>query len=510
MVQMAINRLWWHLTSQIVSAIGMKSEDTSIGGFAAAMVSGHQAFVSRSLLQSMRNSGLAHILSISGVHMAIVGGFSFFSIRGLLALWPRMAQIIPIKKVSAIMAMIIVVLYLAISGAPAPAVRAALVAEIAFLGIVFDRKALSLRSLAVAAILIITFTPDAVLQPGFQMSFLATAALLGLSEAHQKTLPQLSLPIWAKTLNAAVRGIVASIWASIVATGATLPSAIAFFNKISLYGVASNLLEAPVTGFWVMPGLAIGTGLVETPLGRGILWVSGFGLRWIRTLSDFIAGLPGSVIALGAAEPIAFVISVGGVIWASLVRGFGRWLGVLAGMAILLWPRSEAPDVWVDTRGENLAIRLGHSALVLRPKVKQFGFEQWLVHYNLMALNGRISNAFEKPSENILGKYYDCKNRYCLPLENTSDLPGFYFGKIAPKPEILEALCQSSPIVIIRAQLSKIPEACRHTQILDTVYLGESGALEIRRNRQYRLKKTWSVKSVNSDLGQRPWSARLK
>ncbi|MEI9905262.1 MAG: ComEC/Rec2 family competence protein [Asticcacaulis sp.] len=114
--------------------------------------------------------------------MAVVGGFFFFALRAGMALIPWLALRAPIKKIAAGLSILAVLVYLAIAGSPAPAVRAAVVACVAFGAILLDRRALSLRALAIAAFIVIALTPEAVIQPGFQMSFSATAALLALSE----------------------------------------------------------------------------------------------------------------------------------------------------------------------------------------------------------------------------------------------------------------------------------------------------------------------------------------
>jgi len=121
---LALNRLRWDMSQALVKTISPVF-GTATGGFAAALVTGNQAWVPGPMVQSMRDSGLAHILSISGVHMAIVGGFVFFGLRLGLASIPWLALRLPIKKIAAALSIVCVLAYLAISGAPAPAVRSA-------------------------------------------------------------------------------------------------------------------------------------------------------------------------------------------------------------------------------------------------------------------------------------------------------------------------------------------------------------------------------------------------
>jgi competence protein ComEC len=350
------------------------SNSRTVGGFVAPLVTGHENFIPQDLIRNMRDSGLAHILSISGVHMAIVDGFILFALRALMACVPWLALHVPVKKWAAALSIVCILLYLALSGAPAPAVRSAVVACVAFGAILLDRRALSLRALAIAAIVVIILTPEAVIQPGFQMSFSATAALLALAESLQKPVGEISVPMWVKAIQSALRGLWMSLLASVVATAATTPFAIAYFNRFSVYGLLSNLFEAPVTAFMVMPALALGTVFSATFLGGICLRVAGAGLWLIERIAALTSALPLSVINWPSAPAFVLPIAFLGLIWVCLTRGRIRWLGLLAASAILWWPRVVAPDIWIDAEGGNAAIRVGHRAYVLWPKVRQYRF----------------------------------------------------------------------------------------------------------------------------------------
>ena len=175
---MAVNGLRHDLAKRIVARLGERT-----GGVAAAMTTGHEAWLDPEQVDAMRDSGLAHILSISGLHMAVVGGFSFFLVRLLVAAWPWLALRVPGKKVAAWAGLLAVGTYLIVSGHPPPAERAAITASIAFLAILLDRPAITMHALAVAAFAVLLLQPEAIVTPGFQMSFAATAALVALVEA---------------------------------------------------------------------------------------------------------------------------------------------------------------------------------------------------------------------------------------------------------------------------------------------------------------------------------------
>ncbi len=482
-----LNRLRWSITQKIVADITPEfSNGRAMGGFAAALVTGQQAFIPRALTQNMRDSGLAHILSISGVHMAVVGGFIFFGLRLLMALIPPLALRVPVKKVAAALSIVCILLYLAISGCPAPAVRSAVVACVAFGAILADRRALSLRALAIAAIVVIVLTPEAVIQPGFQMSFSATAALLALAETLTPAISELSVPVWVRLIQKGVRGLWLSILASVVATLATTPFAIAYFNRFSVYGLASNLFEAPVTSFIVMPFLALGTVLAATPLGWVCLRVAGCGLWLIDAIASLTAHLPRAVINWPSAPAWILPLSFLGLIWICLVRGKARWLGLVLASTILWWPRVPAPDIWVDAEGGNAAIRLAGNAYVLRPKVRQYGFEQWTHHYGLMPVAARD---------------YTCRGYGCVPLATARYKIGFWFSNKPPKTDRLDELCQASDMVILRNPVADWPASCSGINHISAGDFDRLGALELTRHGD-----TWRIRAAQPLRGHRYWS----
>jgi competence protein ComEC len=160
----------------------MGADDGGAAGLAAAVTASHQDWLPSTDRDALRGSGLAHMLAIAGLHTAAVTGFAFFAFRLLIAAWPWLALRVPGKKVAAAAALFVVAGYLVLSGAHPPARRAAITASVAFLAILADRRAVSLHSLALAALIVLLVEPEAVLQPGFEMSFCATASLVAMAE----------------------------------------------------------------------------------------------------------------------------------------------------------------------------------------------------------------------------------------------------------------------------------------------------------------------------------------
>lgn len=488
-----LNRLRWAITERLVTAITQAYHDKGeLGGFAAALVTGQQAFVPQDLIQDMRSSGLAHILSISGVHMAIVGGFVFFGLRAIMALIPPLALNFPIKKIAAVLSLICILAYLAISGAPAPAVRSAVVACVAFTAILVDRRALSLRALAIAAFVVIALTPEAVIQPGFLMSFCATAALLALAESWHPPAREISVPAWVRAIQSGLQAIWVSLLASVVATAATTPFAIAYFNRFSVYGLISNLFESPITAFIVMPFLALGTVLAATPIGPVFLDIAAGGLWLIRQIAAIAAGFPNSVISWSAAPVFVLPLATFGILWVCLVRGWPRWAGLILATAILWWPRLPASDIWIDPNGGNAAIRIGNKAFVLRPKVKQYGYQLWLQRYGLHDTDTATRDL-----------YYTCKGYACIPKANSAFRVGFWFSNKPPKGEKLDSLCNASNMVVLRNPMGDWPQSCRDVNRITAGDFQRMGAMELTRT-----QKGWAIQAAQPLRGNRYWSVR--
>ncbi|HYD73735.1 MAG TPA: ComEC/Rec2 family competence protein, partial [Candidatus Binatia bacterium] len=180
------------------------------GAIAAALVTGDRSSIDTATNESLRDSGLGHLLSVSGIHMGVVGGLVFAAVLWTLSLIAPIALRFPVKKIAAVAALLVLAAYLIVSGSSVPALRSFVMACVAFGAILIDRPAISMRGLALAAFVVVLIFPESVLEPGFQMSFAATMALVALFEMlkrapHEPALPTPGPLIGA--LNASARGI---------------------------------------------------------------------------------------------------------------------------------------------------------------------------------------------------------------------------------------------------------------------------------------------------------------
>ncbi|NRB36137.1 MAG: ComEC/Rec2 family competence protein [Rhodobacteraceae bacterium] len=342
-----------------------------VGGFAAAVTTGDRSGVSQSALEALRGSNLAHLLAISGLHMGLLAGLLYGAFRGALAAVPWVALRWPLRRVAAIGALIGASFYLALSGGNIATERAFIMVAVALCAVMAERRALSIRAVAVAATIVLLLRPEALLSPGFQMSFAATTALVAVF-AWLRDLDAPRLPRW-------LRGVGALVISSAVAGLATAPIGAAQFNTMSHYGLLANLLSVPVMGMVIMPCALIATALAPLGLEMLALVPMGWGISWILAVADTVAALPG---AQGMAQtPPGWVLPVLslGCLWAILWQGRARWLGVVPVVAALLaWPEASRPEILIEDRGGLVGIMTPEGRALSRDRGAGFVAGIWL------------------------------------------------------------------------------------------------------------------------------------
>jgi competence protein ComEC len=475
---MDINAMRWSLARRIVADMGPES-----GGIAAAMVTGHEAWVTQEQMDAMRASGLAHILSISGLHMAIVGGFAFAAARLLIALWPWVALRIDGKKAAALLGLAAVGTYLVVSGAPPPAVRAAVTASVAFLAILVDRRAISLDALAVAAMIILVLQPEAATEPGFQMSFAATTALVALVEALPRPIREISTPWWIRGPQAVGGWIFASLAMSFVAGMATGPISMHHFNRVASYGLISNLLVAPISSFVMMPMLAVGAALEPLGIGAPFLAVAGWSIELMRAIATKVGSAPGALVTVASGPDWTLPVAFLGILILCLWRGRLRWLGAPLALAVVLWPRPPAPDLWIASDGSAAAVRIGEQAVPARPDSRRFALEVWSRRRGL------------EIDDTASAGLFDCNRRRCLPAGEGQ--VALWNQRKAPSAESWAQLCQAR-VVILR---SPAPGDCPASLVLEDADFERGGSAEL-----YRRGDAWRIVWAQPLRGRRPWT----
>jgi competence protein ComEC len=251
------------------------------GAIASALITGKRDAISTPLNDAMFVSGLGHVLSISGYHMAVVAGVIFFVLRALFALMPATAGHFPVKKWAAVAALAASAFYLVLSGAEVATQRSFIMIAIVLIGVMVDRPAITLRTLTAAAIVVLLFTPEAIVHPSFQMSFAATLAMVA---GYERGLS------WMSAARDTPRGVQIALWGgrwfvglmivSLLAGLATTLFAAYHFHRLAPYGVIANLIAMPVVSGLVMPMGILGVLLMPFGLDGFAWYLMGLGIDW--------------------------------------------------------------------------------------------------------------------------------------------------------------------------------------------------------------------------------------
>lgn len=325
------------------------------GAIAATLMTGEMRIIPADIMEAMRDSGLAHLLSISGLHVGMVAGLVFAALRQGLALAPPLALRLPVKKIAAVAAFAAISFYALFAAPNVPTQRAWLMTSVVLAAIVLDRTALTMRLVAWAAMVVLLVSPEAMLGPSFQMSFAAVVALIAAWEVSRRTRPAAVERGW---IARAGRGLGGAAMTSLVAGAASGVFALYHFNRFAAYGLAANLIAVPLTGIWIMPWAIIAFLLLPFGLESWALAPMVMGVEAIIAVAQSVAAWPGAV-ALAPAMPIwgLMFISLGGL-WLCLWQGLWRLAG-LAGIALGLASIAveRGPDILIAEDGRAMAVR---------------------------------------------------------------------------------------------------------------------------------------------------------
>lgn len=452
---------------------------------ATALLTGRRDAISGPVNDAMFISGLGHVLSISGYHMAVVAGVVFFAVRALLALVPGLAASSPIKKWSAAAALLAAAFYLLLSGAEVATQRSFFMTAVVLIAVMVDRRAITFRTLAVAALIVLALAPEALVHPSFQMSFAAT---LGLVALVQLGMPRLfASPDHSTTARIALWGgreLVMLLAASLVAGLATTPYAAFHFHRVTPYGVLANLAAMPVVSAIVMPAGLIG--LVATPFGLDSFfwWLMGIGIDWMVAVARWVAALPGAVGRIAAFGVAPLIAASAGIILLGLLRTPLRWSGAAMLAFAVAWAlQVKQPDVLISADGHNVAVRGRDGHLHLMHTTKDvFLVKEWLAA-------DADSRSAGDPS---LAAGVSCDDAGCV-----TPLPDGAFVALALRSDGLADDCSRAVLVVTVRQVSPDCPAA----VADRERMQRQGALALKRD-----GSEFSLKGVRSKGANRPWS----
>jgi len=457
-----IARLRWRMTQHIRAVL-----PGSEGAIASALITGMRGGIAEEDQAALRDAGLAHVLAIAGLHMALMGRGLFWIVRAALAASPRLALNYPIKKWAAAAALLGSAFYLVISGAAAPAVRAFTMLAVGLVAMLCDRPALSMRSLALAAAVLLLLRPESITEPGFQMSFAAVVALAAAAEASR----------------GAGRGVTGHLNAifvtSAVASLATLPVALFHFGRATHYAVLGNLLAMPVMGFVVMPLATLAVAAMPFGLEAAPLHLLGRAIDLMLALGRAVSGLPGAVTPAPSMPVTALALMALGGLWLAIWQKRKRWLGLIgiaAGIVVAMMAR--APDMLVAPDAMTVAVRGADGRLHFpsRP-ADRFTARTWLA---------RDGDARDIGEAIGIG---NCDGWGCVMASAVGPLA------LSRKPESLAEDCRKAAILVSAAAAD-----CRGPRFI-------ADGPRAMRDQGYALWFTpeLKVESVRQWRGMRPW-----
>jgi competence protein ComEC len=417
--------------------------------------------------------------------MAVVAGVIFVLLRAGLALAPGLAKRRPIKKWAATAALLGAAFYLVLSGAEVATQRAFIMTAIVLLGVMLDRQALTLRTLALAALAVMIAAPEAVVHPSFQMSFAATLALVATYErgipwiaGGAKTSLGARLALWG------ARELAALILASLVAGLATTLFAAYHFHRLAPYGVLANLLAMPVVSAFVMPAGLLA--LLAMPFGfDGPVWrLMGIGIDWMTSVALWIASLPGAVGRIPAFGIIPLLVGTLGLVVICLLRTPLRWSGAaLLALAAALAAATPRPDVLIGADGDAVAVRRADGRLaVLKTSSQSFAPRDWL------AADGD-ARAVNDPD---LASGFACDPAGCVARLGDGTIVA-----VAQSADAFADDCVRAKLVVARRDP---PSDCAAT-VIDRNLLRGGGAVALR-----RVGDGWDITPTRPPGYDRPWA----
>jgi competence protein ComEC len=473
------------------------------GAFTSAILTGDRSGIDRSVEAALRASSLYHIVSISGLHMTLLAAAVFAMIRYGLALVPRLALAWPLKKLAAIVALLAGAAYLVISGSEVPAQRSYVMTATVLLAVLLDRPALTMRAVALAGLIVLALAPESLMQPGFQMSFAATIALVAVFEALRDR------DWWRHTQIAPgwrfAKPVLGIAMTSLIAGTATAPIAAFHFNTIAQYGLVANLLALPAMGLVVMPAAVIA--VVAAPLGLDWLpfQIAGLGMGYIIAVARFVAGLGGAVTGVPAGPPASLGLILAGGIMGVLLIGRARWAALApVALGLLLWAGHDRPDVMIADNGRLFGIRSAAGRVLSSDRGNGYAAESWLQD------DGDRATQAEAHARGQLARR---KNRIVAEVPGIGRL--VYVGSAAS--DGAADLCASSAILIApnwpQAEAPEGPclfigsERLRREGAL-AIRFTASG-LEVEGSRSRNLARPWTRSPAAREDVERPASNRI-
>lgn len=461
------------------------------GALAATLLVGKRDGLSEESYEALRRAGLAHLLAISGMHMAMMTLSAIAVINLLLALHPSVSAAQSTLRWAALAGLVIASGYLMLSGASTATQRAFVMIVIVLVAMMVSRRALTIRGVAFAALIVLLIHPESILGPSFQMSFAATLALVAFYGAFttSRRVWQIRNTLQASSLAPVLKplGLVSGIaLTSLVAGLATAPFAAYHFSVGAPLGLLGNVLALPLVSLIIMPAGLMALFLTPFALEAPALMVMGFGIDLVMVIARWVASLDGSRVAIAAITPQALLLLTLAGCLAALFVGRARLLALGALAAVPLWgvfqpvplliiERDAATVAYVTSQEDGIAF-LDRSIT----RGSGFSVEMWGQRLALEPQNPQPASDWR-----------------CDPLGCVLHLPDGQIVSHVLDAAALEEDCRLADVVITSLP---VPNSCAAAQVVDERMLSDHGAIALLQRPEGNLT-IWPTFSRRT----RPW-----
>lgn len=468
-------------------------------GLQVALLTGVRSYIPEAQVEALRVAGLAHVLAISGLHMGLLSGGAFYLATFLLALIIPLSRRYDVRKPAAVIGAAVATAYLALSGASVATQRAFIMVMIVYLAIILDRRAFSMRSVAVAALVTLGLHPEALISAGFQMSFAAVAALVVVYQHWQGGRRNYAQGLWGRMK----AGLLTLSVTSLVAGAATGGFAVMHFGRVARYGFLGNLLAMPIFSIFVMPA-ALAT-LILMPFGyeAAPLYVMGMSLSAVLWVADNVASWPGALGHIKGAPP--WLIGIYSAGFLALI--LGRLRLRLAGLAVIavcgvIWAVEPRADLRISDTGRIAFWDVGTASETGEPD-ETFSAETPALYvsskrsdrYGRDRFIGRAGVASAQPQSYQNGRA-DCDALACR-----FQIKDRWISVIHHPSEVVEACAQSDLVILTKRRAGPVARRGCQAIIVDEQDFRRNGAQDVFVNANgIRARSALSVKRRN-----RPW-----
>lgn len=484
------------LRQSVREKISAAIADRDNAALLTAFMIGEDRGISEKDWEIARQSGIAHLIAISGSHFVLIAGFPFFLIRALLAAIPFIALRWPVKKIAAAGAMAVSIFYMLLIGAPVTAQRAVIMTCVVMTAVMFDRNPFTLRLAVFAAFVLFVFEPESVMGPSFQMSFAAVVALIAF---YESTGPwwknQFREAPWTKRYSLYLLGCFAT---TLVASAATAPFALYHFSRMPMLGgLAANMIAVPVSSFVTFPLGLFSCLLMPLGLETWPLRVTEKSLDVFMYVAEIVAGWDYAGVNVNGFAGWILAVMTLGMLWICIWRGRMRWLGMIPfALAALFIPLTPRAAVLVSDDGKLMAVRDAagdlHFSMLGREK---FVREQWTVREGNVKAAARAWPAAE--DKQAAASPVTCKAGYC-----TYTLGKTVFAFVEGQESVAPA-CRAGASILVSAQDIRRARNCAAGAVV-------IGKYDLRREGAHafylRPDNSIDIQTVRGARGLRPWT----